>query len=369
MKAEMVDSTEKSAGKIDKDQHSTIVHVASYISGYGISLPERVIPNDYFASYLETSDQWIRDRTGIAQRRWVESSVGASELAEGACRAAVKRAGLELEHIDGVIVATATPDYVFPSTACFLQKRLGLKPGVAFDLSAACSGFIYALSNADALIAAGHAQHLLVVGVEIYSSIINLQDRSTCVLFGDGAAAVVLSRAEAPSGCPSKQRGRYLSGSSSTMRGIYGSLLLADGSGADMLSVPNGSAARPTPESLASGAHALRMSGREVFKLAVRSLYEVNMQMLEKVGIPIDAVDLFVTHQANERIIRAVGKQLGVDESRVPMNVQRYGNTSAASIPILLTELAESGRLKQGDLALLSAFGGGVTWGALLIRW
>ena len=341
------------------------VRVASRITGTGMCVPQRVVTNDHFASYLETSDQWIRDRTGIVERRWAEPGVSASELAEPAARRAIEKAGLSVSDIDGIVFATVTPDYLFPSTACFLQKRLGIKKGFAFDINAVCSGFIYALVTADSLLASGQARNVLVVGADIYSRIINPQDRSTCVLFGDGAGAVVLSAVSAPGTIG----GGYITGSSSELRGLYASTLGADGSQTDILCVPNGSAAQPTPESIAEGKHYLKMEGREVFKLAVRKLGEISETLLAQVGVTISEVDYFVSHQANKRILLSMAEKLGVPEAKVLMNVEKYGNTSAASLPILLAEAEDQGTLKPGDLVLLSAFGGGVTWGAILLRW
>ncbi len=345
-----------------------VVRAASRILGAGMNVPERRVPNAHFATYLETSDEWISDRTGIKERRWAEPEVGASELAAPACERAVANAGLQLSDIDAVICATVTPDYTFPSTACFIQKRLGLRPGLAFDINAVCSGFVYALVTADSLIARGLCRNVLVVGVDIYSTIIDKHDRTTCVLFGDGAGAVVLS-ATAPEARGGSQESHFASGSGTSLRGIYSSLLGADGSQTDILCVPNGSAARPTPESTAAGQHFLRMAGKEVFKLAVRSLGDISVKLLAESGFSPDDVDYFVSHQANKRILLSMAKQLNIAEEKVLMNVEKYGNTSAASVPIVLAEFSANGTIKPGDLLLLSAFGGGVTWGACLLRW
>lgn len=330
----------------------------SRISGSGMNVPERIVGNDYFASYLETSDEWIQDRTGIEERRWASESVSASELAEPASRKAIKNAGLEPSDIDAIICATVTPDNIFPSTACMLQGRLGCSGALAFDINAVCSGFVYALGVAHGLITSGQCSKVLVVGSELYSRIIDKNDRTTSVLFGDGAGAVVLTATdEAPE-----------PGSKDTS-GIFASRLGADGAHADILCVPNGSAHQPTPESLKEGKHYLRMAGREVFKLAVRRLSEINRDIVESSGFSLSDVSLFVSHQANKRILLSVAKDLGLPEEKFPMNIAKYGNTSAASVPILLAELELEGRLKKGDLVALSAFGGGVTWGAQLIRW
>lgn len=342
---------------------SPLVRVASRITGTGMNLPPRVVGNEHFASYLETSDEWIQDRTGIVERRWVAPDVGASELAEPAARDAIKNAGLTPEDIDGIVFATVTPDYVFPSSACCLQRRLGIKGGFAFDINAVCSGFVYALANADALIARGMAKNILVIGADIFSNLINPQDRTTCVLFGDGAGAVVLSAvpADAPGAIGA-------SGSTANVRGIYGSLILSDGSFGDILATPEGTAKTRTPESIKAGEHYLTMAGKEVFKLAVRYLGEVNEQILQRVGMSAEDVDYFVSHQANKRILLAMARHLKVPEEKVLMNVEKYGNTSAASVPILLAEASANGTIKPGNLLLLSAFGGGITWGAILLR-
>ena len=343
------------------------VRVSSRIVGSGMHVPERVITNDYFASYLETNDEWIRDRTGIVERRWVEGTVGASELAEPAAREAIKNAGLAASDIDGIVFATVTPDYAFPSSACFLQARLGISSGLAFDINAVCSGFIYALVAADSLIAKGLCRNVLVVGSDVYSTIINPNDRRTCILFGDGAGAVVLQACPATSG--GTAQGIGMDGSGETLSGIYASCLGADGTHTDILKVPRGSAAPLTPEVLAGDSHYLSMEGREVFKLAVRRLAEVNETIVRENGFDISQVDWFVSHQANKRILSAMARSVGVPEEKVLMNVERYGNTSAASVPILLAEAEREGIIKKGDLLVLSAFGGGVTWGSVLVRW
>jgi len=344
------------------------VRVTSQVAGVGMAVPDGVVTNEHFASYLDTTDQWIEERTGIKERRWASKDMSSSELAEPACRNALKNAGMTPDDIDGIVLATVTPDYIFPSTACFLQHRLGIKKGFAFDVNAVCAGFIYALVTADLFIASGRCQNVLVVGTELYSRIIDPQDRNTCVLFGDGAGAVVLSKASEKEGSSSED-GQRLVGSASSIRGIYASELHSDGRFTDILNVPSGTAKPVTPESLERGEHFLHMNGREVFKLAVRSLVEVSESVLSQVGVSMDDIDYMVSHQANKRILTAVAKQLKLPEEKNLMNVQKYGNTSAASLPILLAESVENGTLKKGDLVLLSAVGGGMTWGAVLLRW
>ncbi|MFN8389722.1 MAG: beta-ketoacyl-ACP synthase III [Bdellovibrionota bacterium] len=340
-----------------------VVKVASVISGTGMSLPERVVTNEHFAKYLETSDEWIRDRTGIRERRWVESGVTVSELAEPAARQAIAQAGLEPKDVDAIVFATVTPDNIFPSSACCLQRRLGMNRGFAFDVNAVCSGFLYALVTADSLIARGVASNVLVVGADIFSKIIDPQDRTTCILFGDGAGAVMLTSAS--SSTQSGADGNTLSGRADVTRGIYGGMLAADGNFGDILRAP-GKAGESSSDPNAP--KYLTMAGKEVFKLAVRYLGEISEQLLKKYGIPPEAIDYFISHQANERILLAMARHLNVPEEKVLVNVDRFGNTSAASVPILLAEASAQGKIKRGDLLMLSAFGGGITWGAALLR-
>lgn len=343
--------------------------VASEIRGTGMCVPERVVSNEHFAAYLETSDEWIRERTGIEQRRWCEKGTSASALAEPACREAISAAGLTVNDIDGIVLGTVTPDNIFPSTACYLQARLGITNGFAFDVNAVCSGFIYALTTADALIRSGQGTNVLVVGVDLYSGIIDPNDRGTCVLFGDGAGAVVLSRKQGESLVDGAFGDHLAQGDVRSISGIYGSELKADGRFADLLCVPMGTANPPTPDSLKRGDHFLQMQGREVFKFAVRSLADVTKSVLDRAGVSVEEVDLFISHQANKRILLSMAKHLGIPEEKVPINVDRYGNTSAATIPIVLAECEREGRIKKGDLLLLSAVGGGFSWGAVLVRW
>jgi 3-oxoacyl-[acyl-carrier-protein] synthase-3 len=325
----------------------------SVVAGTGFCVPERIVTNKYFESYLETSDDWIRERTGIVERRWVADNVGVSALAEPAARDAIERSGLSSDDIDGIVFATSTPDFAFPSSACVLQQRLGIPAGAtAFDINAVCSGFVYAFSVADSLIRSGQCKNVVVVGADVFSNILNPNDRGTVVLFGDGAGAIVLTANDPKSDS-----------------GIYGHILGADGNHGDILCTPIGSAAPVSAESIAADAHYLKMSGREVFKLAVRKLGDINKDIVEKFGFSPDDISLFVSHQANKRILTATADRLGIDYDRVPMNLDKYGNTSAATIPILLAELDQQERLVRGELIALSAFGAGVTWGASLVRW
>lgn len=348
------------------------ITVNSYIKGCGFFVPPKVVDNHFFESYLDTTDLWIRERSGIAERHWVEKGTGASELALPASQQALKRAGLSPEQIDGIIVATVTPDFIFPSTACLLQAKLGTR-GFAFDVNAVCSGFVYALAIADDMIRAGRAKNLLVVGVDVFSSTyLNPNDRGTCILFGDGAGAFVLSSAlDLLDTDPTAQQisATQISGSKSSLRGIYSSVIRSDGEHGDLLKVTLGSSAPLPDENYCHDNHYMRMEGREVFKIAVRALADINREALDLAGIDISQVDLFATHQANKRILQAVGKSLAVGEEKVLSNIERYGNTSAASIPLLIADSVGQGKVQPGNLLVLSAFGGGVTWGALVVRW
>ncbi len=280
------------------------------------------------------------------------AGVRTSELCETAARLALEAAGVEPGELDLIIIGTATPDMPFPSTACFLQERLGIRGQMAFDLTAACTGFLYGLSVAEQFVAGGASRRALVVGAELLSRIVDWSDRGTCVLFGDGVGAAVLGPSEEPG------------------RGILAARMAADGSHWGILNMPGGGTAHPTTaETVAAGLHYVKMQGNEVFKVAVRALQEMAELVLGDAGVTGRELDLFIPHQANRRIIDAVAKRLQVPEEKVYINVDRYGNTSAASIPIALDEVVRSGRLQPGDLVLLDAFGGGVTYGAVLLRW
>ncbi len=325
----------------------------SKVIGTGMNVPDKVITNEHFASYLETSDEWIRERTGIVERRWVEKGVGASELALPAAKKAISNAGLKAEDIDAIVFATATPDYAFPSSACLLQSKLGIKKSCfSYDVNAVCSGFVYAISTADSLIARGTAKNALVIGCDIFSSCINHNDRGTAVLFGDGAGAVVLTATDTDS-----------------TSGIYGSILGSDGDYGDILCAKIGSASPVSKDLIEQDAHYLKMNGREVFKLAVRRLGKINKDIIAKFDFSAEEVNHFVSHQANKRILESTADRVGVSLDKMPINLDKYGNTSAASIPIVLAEFEENGTIKSGDLVALSAFGAGLTWGATLIRW
>ncbi len=321
--------------------------IKSVICGTGYNVPSKVIPNTFFESYLDTNDEWIRDRTGIIERRYAEAGTTASELAEPACRTALERAGINPSEVDGVICATVTPDHIFPSTACIIAGKLGIRGALAFDVNAVCSGFLYALTLGDSLIKSGAAKTLLIVGSEIYSRILDFKDRGTCILFGDGAAAMVLKREE------------------NSESGIIATSIGADGHHANILNVEKGVSVK-NPD---SANPYLYMNGKEVFKLAVRKLSEINRSIVEDNGFKLNDINWFVSHQANKRILASVASDLEVSSEHFPMNIEKYGNTSAASVPLLLAEMDERGDIKKGDLVVLSAFGGGVTWGSALIRW
>ncbi len=316
------------------------------ITGTGGHLPERVLTNHDLERMVETSDQWIRERTGIRERRIAAPGETTSMLAEQAARRAMEAAGVGPGDIDLIVLATTTPDQVFPSTACLLQRRLGIHGCPAFDVQAVCTGFIYALAVADKFIRAGDARCALVVGAETLSRIVDWSDRSTCVLFGDGAGAVVLQAADEP--------------------GILSTHLHADGDYAELLQVPAG--VSQGYDRVRAGEAYMKMRGSEVFKVAVNTLGRIVDETLEANGLARDAVDWLVPHQANIRIIAATARKLGLPMERVVVTVDRHGNTSAASVPLALDVAVRDGRIRPGELLLLEAFGGGFTWGSALVR-
>jgi len=320
----------------------------SRITGTGGYLPERVVTNAELETLVETSDRWIVERTGIAQRHVAAPDQICSDLAEAAAMEALESAGVGADAIDLVLVATSTPDHVFPSTACRLIERLGMAPGaIAFDLGAACSGFVYGLDVADRFIRTGGARRALVIGAEVFSRILDWEDRSTCVLFGDGAGAVVLEAAEAP--------------------GILSTHLHADGRQTPLLNVPWGVS---QGYELLEGSHGkVSMRGNEVFRVAVRTLGALVDETLEANGLERGDVDWLVPHQANIRIMTATARKLGLSTEQMVSTVAEQGNTSAASIPLALNTAVRDGRIQRGDLLLLEAFGAGFTWGSALIRY
>jgi len=322
------------------------VTLRSRVAGCGGYLPERVVTNDELAARLDTSDAWIRQRTGIGERRIAAKGELTSDLAFHASRRALERAGMSGSDLDLIVLATATPDETFPSTAVKLQARLGMNRGAAFDVQAVCSGFIFALATADNALRLGQARTALVVGAETFSRILDWEDRSTCVLFGDGAGAIVLNAA--PGG--------------PTSRGVLSTHLHSDGRLHDILYVDGGPS---------STGHAgfLRMEGREVFRQAVQHLSEVVGEALAANGLAPADIDWLVPHQANTRIIDAVGRRLGLTAERTIVTIERHANTSAASIPLALDEAVTDGRIQPGHLVLMEALGGGLTWGASVVRW
>lgn len=320
----------------------------SVVIGCGHSLPERVLTNAELSTMVDTSDEWIIERTGIRRRHIAAKEETTSVLAARAARAALASAGLSGPDIDLIIVATATPDYTFPAAATQVQAALGSHTGAAFDMQAVCSGFVYALTTADKFLASGAARRALVIGAETFSRILDWTDRTTCVLFGDGAGAVVLEA----------RRGD----GELTDRGVLSTHLRADGRHLDKLFVDGG------PSATATTGH-LRMEGKEVFRHAVTCLAETIEETFRLTGVTADQIDWFVPHQANRRIIDATARKLGIDASRVVVTVEDHGNTSAASIPLALATACADGRIKPGQLVLIEAMGGGFTWGSALIRW
>ncbi len=318
--------------------------------GIGSAAPEQVLSNHDFEKMIDTSDEWILSRTGISERRIAEPEVASSDLAYEASLKALEDANMTAEDIDGIVVGTITPDHIFPSTACVLQSQLGAKNAFAFDVSAGCSGFLYALHVAKGMIQGGTNKNLLVVGAEVLSKIMNYDDRTTCILFGDGAGAAVLAASDTP--------------------GILSSCLGSNGDHWKLLWMPAGGSRIPTSEeSLKNGDHFLKMEGKEVFKEAVKALESSSLEAIRQADITPDQIDLLIPHQANFRIIEAVRKRLELPEEKVFSNLERYGNTSSASVPIALDEAVKSGRLKKGDIVVFSAFGAGFTWGASVVRW
>jgi len=321
------------------------------IVGIGSAVPEKVLTNSDLERIVDTTDEWILERTGISERRICDEDTAASDLSLRAAVAALAESGVPAKELDLVIVATITGDMPFPATASLIQDRLGATKAAAFDLQAGCSGFIYALSVADGLIRAGTYQNILVIGVDILSKITDWTDRTTCVLFGDGAGAAVVAPVNDGSG-------------------ILSFALGSDGSGADLLKIEAGGSRLPTSEeTVRNRQHYIRMSGREVFKFAVRIMGDASLEALEKAGLKPENVDMFVPHQANIRIIEAAARRLELPQEKVFVNVQKYGNTSAASIPIALDEATKQGSIKKGDTVVAVGFGAGLTWGAIVFKW
>ncbi|ODT70868.1 MAG: 3-oxoacyl-ACP synthase [Pelagibacterium sp. SCN 63-23] len=325
-----------------------MTRIRSVIRGVGSYLPANIVTNDELAKKVDTSDEWIQQRVGIRQRHIAAEGEFTSDLAVAAARAALDHAGFTIADIDLIIVATTTPDYTFPAAATLVQMKLGMTHGFAFDVQAVCSGFVYAVTTADSYIKNGLASRVLVIGAETFSRLLDWTDRTTCVLFGDGAGAVVMERIELADGEPE--------------RGVLASALRSDGRHWDKLYVDGG------PSTTGTTGH-VHMQGPEVFRHAVGKITDVVYATLEKSGYGVEDLDWFVPHQANKRIIDGAGAKLGLPPEKVVTTVDRHANTSAASVPLALSVAVGDGRIKQGDLVMLEAMGGGFTWGASLIRW
>ena len=322
----------------------------SVILGTGSELPSKVITNHDIEKMVETSDEWITVRTGIKERRILEDGKGNADMAFHAATRALEDASLDADDLDAIIMGTVTADYPFPSSACVLEDMLGAKGAFSFDVGAACSGFLNALSVADSFIRLGKIRNALVVGSDALSRLLNWQDRTTCILFGDGAGAVVL-------------------GASDNGNGILSTKLRTDGSYAKTLYVPAGGSLRPANcKTVERNEHTITMNGKEVFKIAVRSMEDISREALEEAGVGIEEVSLVIPHQANRRIIVALAERLGVSMDKVIVNLDKYGNTSAASIPVALDEAKRQGRIQKGDVVLLNAFGAGFAWGAAVVK-
>jgi 3-oxoacyl-[acyl-carrier-protein] synthase-3 len=320
------------------------------ITGVGSSLPPRLVPNTWFEAQVDTTDEWIRSRTGIEARHFADDGVVTSDLAVEAARIALRTAGIPAEQLDMIVCASVTGDTPFPATAVWVQEKLGLSCP-AFDVNAACAGFSYGLATATAFVESGMADAVLLIGAEVYSRILDFSDRQTCVLFGDGAGATVIQASDRP--------------------GIEGTVLGADGTAAEILLLPAGGSREPaSPQTVAASRHRIQMpNGREVFKRAVTEMAASCREILEKNGHSPDDVDLLIPHQANARIMVAVAERLGIPLERAVVDVAEVGNTSAASIPIALDRAYRAGRIHEGDLVLFTSFGAGLTWGATAIRW
>lgn len=322
--------------------------IRSVVRGVGHYLPDRIVENAEFETWVETSDAWIRSRSGIERRHFAAEGQTTSDLATRAAQAALADAGMDASQIDAIVVATSTPDFTFPSVATMVQGALGMERGFAFDIQAVCAGFVYALTNANGLILSGQAERVLVIGAETFSRIMNWEDRTTSVLFGDGAGALVLEKAEGEG--------------TSDDRGILATDLNSDGRFREILYVSGG------PSATQSTGH-LIMEGKEVFRHAVEKLATCTVDVVAKAGLTTDDIDCVIPHQANLRIIKRTADKLGIDESKVVITVQDHGNTSAASIPLAMSVGKQRGQVREGDLVVTEAIGGGLAWGAVVLRW
>ena len=325
---------------------------SAVITGTGMSVPTRVLTNADLERMVDTSDDWITSRTGIRERRIAEAGDSLSQYCVDASRKALDAAGVEPQSVDLIILATVTPDMPIPATACTIQHQLGCGKAAAFDLAAGCSGFIYAQSVAKQFVISGRCRHVLVLGAELLSKYVDWQDRATCVIFADGAGAALLSAGETP-------------------QGVLASAMYSDGSMTDFICMPGGGVLHPPNDArtLAERLPFIRMKGNETFKMAVRSMEEVCREVLGQAGLTPDDVTWLIPHQANLRIISAVGSRLGIPAERCYVNIERFGNTSAASIPIALDEAVRAGKVAPGDVVLMTAFGAGLTWAASVVRW
>ncbi len=325
--------------------------IYAHVTGWGMSVPEKILTNDDISKFVDTNDQWIRERTGIRERHIVADNETTASLATESAVNALRMAKLPPDEVELIIVSTSSPEHIFPATASLVQDRLGAKIAGAFDLSAACTGFIFALNMASQSVRSGSVKNALVIGSETLSRLVNWEDRNTCILFGDGAGAFVLQAHEEPGG-------------------VLSSIMRSDGSGGDLLSVPAGGSAIPTsPQTIVDGLHFIQMNGREVFRFATRVMARASRESIEKANLTIEDIDLIIPHQANLRIIEAAARGLKLPLDKFAINVDKYGNTSTASIPIATVEAVEEGRLKRGDKTVLVGFGGGLTWGALTLQW
>lgn len=325
--------------------------VYAHITGWGMSVPEPVLTNDDLSKMVETNDEWIRDRTGIRERRIARENQFPSTLAVEASLKALEVANLKPTEIDLIICATSTPEYIFPATACLIQDQLGAVRAGAFDLSAACSGFIYATNMAAQAIRSGSIKNALVIGAETLSRFVNWKDRNTCILFGDGAGAFVLQPSDEPGG-------------------VLSAVMRSDGSGGNLLSIPGGGSRHPSTElTVHEGKHYIHMDGREVFRFATRVMAQATKEAVDLAGLSLEDVQWIIPHQANVRIIESAARGLKLPMERFIVNVERYGNTSTASIPIAMVEAIEKGQIQPGDKLVMVGFGAGLTWGALAAQW
>jgi 3-oxoacyl-[acyl-carrier-protein] synthase-3 len=346
-------STDSSSAKTDAAAAGTGAPGmrCAHVAGVGVHVPERIMPNAEFEKLVETSDEWIRTRTGIRERRVADASTATSDMGAAAATSALEKAGVTAEELDLVIVATFSGDCPYPSTACAVQRKIGAVNAAAFDVSAMCSGFVYALSIATQFVKTGAASNALIIGAEKLSSFMDYTDRTTCILFGDAAGAAVVT-------------------ASGEGREVLGTWMGSDGNGYELLWQPAGGCVKPaSAETVEAREHYLRMKGRDVFKIAVKKFQLGIRRAAEIAGWDLSEIDLVVPHQVNTRIIQAVVERLGIPEDRIVQNLDRFGNTSAASIPVALHEAIEDGRLKPGANVVFSAVGGGMTWGSAALKW